>query len=144
MYRNVPNVGRVKASGYRQYLKQFNDWLMMNSPTIKALAFKFSEKETLSAHILLGCKYSRIWTKKGKPKKFDCQNRQKIMLDLVAKAIGIDDSNNWKVTVEKAETEESDQESVSLVLSHYQPRKFSQAKKQLIGEMSHGRIKILP
>lgn len=100
LYRNVPGVGRVKTSEYRQYEKRFLDWAREHF-------LEISKAKEIGAETLVDvdCSFfidqKRLISQKGRPKKIDTSNRLKALHDCLARILELDDSYFWGASAVK-------------------------------------------
>ena len=119
---------RIKTEQARDFIADFQTWTMIHAKEIRLAQKWFRDPSLIAVTIILGCHARRLWTLKGEQKKFDCQNRQKIILDCLAKAIGIDDRNFWSVQILKTEIDDKRLEEVSIALRPIIPKQYETVK----------------
>jgi Holliday junction resolvase RusA-like endonuclease len=105
-YRNVPRVGRVKTQQYKDFEKACQCIFQHNKNKLEAIKEQLKGKKIA---IRMDFHFTRkeIFTLKNEIKKNDLLNRPKVLVDVLFKAIGIDDSQIWKSREEKIEDLES-------------------------------------
>lgn len=74
------------------------------------------QRFTLTLNVFFSC-----YTKKGTVRQIDLTNRVKILEDAVAAALGYDDSRNWRVVLQKRDTQGP--RFVRATLDTYRPQK---------------------
>lgn len=90
-YANVSGRGRVKNTAYRRYEKEFARWVMEKEIS-RLLPFK---PKPLALYLYF---YLPDWfTKKATIRIIDIANFEKVLVDCLTKALGIDDSNLFEV-----------------------------------------------
>ena len=97
--------GRVKTTGYRAYEDEVKWWLLKNSHHINRLRDWVSvlpSKHAIRIDHIFHFLPHKIITKAGLPRKNDTWNRTKVLHDVLASFIGIDDCYFWSGSVEKS------------------------------------------
>lgn len=84
-------------------------WHLKHQPHVKhmkeLLCAMMAQTETLEIQIHLFLDSKRIFTKKGKPKRLDTDNRAKALIDAVSEILELDDKHFFKVSIEKLPAE---------------------------------------
>ena len=132
IYRTLPNHGRTKTKEANNFVKDFQIWAMVHNQEIKLSQKWFRDPSFVAVTVVLGCHAKRLYTKKGAQKKFDGQNRQKLVLDCLAKAIGIDDRNFWSVQIVKTEIPDDKPEELAVVIRPVIPKDYDVVKTLLM------------
>lgn len=117
LYKNVPRIGRVKSLEYRAYESDFNSWAWVNLKTLKYARQAISGQMKLGLTIDYRMLHSRIYCKDGRVKKMDVTNRLKILIDLLANALQIDDSAFFSVYCKKTPF---NNESVEIAITSFE------------------------
>jgi Holliday junction resolvase RusA-like endonuclease len=109
LFMNVPTHGkfrgRIKTPEYRQYIADFEAWALMNRLKLGSLRSAFKEQMKLEVEFVMYFAHEAIYCKDGRIKRLDIQNRFKAICDLLAAALGINDSCFFKVSAEKRVSE---------------------------------------
>jgi len=137
-YMTIPGtMRRTKSAEYRKYIKnEWEYWSLMNRQEvlkIKRALETVRPYPILRVDAVIGIKRDRLfWKLKKTPRPMDAFNYLKIVHDLVAKEIGVDDSHFFSGLVEKCEVGQNDNECVTLILTQTTSRKMSQVLAGLL------------
>lgn len=107
LFRRGLKTYHVPSAELKRFKKDMEAWALKNHKRCIDIKNAIHGR----SHIPLSCecifyfKKERIWTKAGKPKKFDVSNRLKAIHDEVCKLIGIDDSEFFSISAKKIPTE---------------------------------------
>lgn len=101
IYRNVFKVGRVKSRDFKDYESQFECWTLKNRERLKQAQSQLTPHLHLSLQLDFYFISQSLYTQKGTIKRMDVTNRLKILIDLLSKALQIDDSQFFRVECSK-------------------------------------------
>lgn len=104
VYSNAAGRGRVKNSAYKSYEAQVQWWMLHNAQALNSV--REWAKTVPAGHgfrldRLFHFLPHRILTKAGTPRKNDTTNRIKVLDDVLAKILWIDDSLFWSGSEDK-------------------------------------------
>lgn len=130
----------TRSDEYESYMKEFAVWQMENAQLINSLRAQLSKYEDpyLDVRVYLGMRRERLYTAKGEARKLDSANYLKIIHDLIAKAIGVDDRWFWIALVEKAEVGDNDQECLTITMEFAKTRKMSEVWRTIRSPKADG------
>lgn len=116
----------IKTEVARRYELVFKQWELKNWREIEKVRDAFKDSKALKVEFFFVFHRGRILTKSGqiKLKQNDTSNRIKIVEDMVAKAIGIDDALFVLCPLEKLWCDSESEQQVIVRFSHYDLREF--------------------
>lgn len=105
-YRNLPRGGRCSTKDLLDYKESCRIWAIKNKNIIESAKYLLNGEWKdrilrLDAYFIF--KRERLYCKNGKPKKNDVGNYLKAFEDCLYKELGIDDSFNFGIYLEKSE-----------------------------------------
>lgn len=119
---------RVPSADYKKFKADFGAWLYENKRAVEAAREKIAPLADagLKCSVFLGFAACRLVSQKGKFKRLDVSNRMKALHDIVADALGIDDSCFVSVTAEKFYVEAHEKESSVIKFEPCELRPFGE------------------
>lgn len=125
--------GRFSSVDAKEFKFRMLAWALNNRVMIEQARQIIAGWQTpASLSIFLGFRHDRVWKKNGGVKRIDASNFVKLLQDSVTTALGIDDSNLWATSVEKAALPKGRTvESCIAILTPAMPRDLDEWKDHL-------------
>ena len=115
-YLNLPGRGRCPSGKLKAFTQKINGWCSTNAVFVQELRERLYGSEALHVDLYFLFHWRSLYTKDGRVKRLDAQNRIKCALDALGDVIAIDDRHIFSGSYAKLECDPATPERCIVVI----------------------------